>query len=165
MQHCTWLGFHPRAAGGGSRAREETPGRVGELTRMTGLFFFAIWKVFFRATPPNVQHCTWLGFRPRAASGGRRARGETPGRVGEPRRKSGFSFCACTGDMLLFRVVPIQRATLYLVRFPPARRQWRKKSAGGNARESRTLPDSTKRKPRQESGFSLSKKVASCGLF
>ena len=47
---------------------------------MTGLFFFAIWQVFFRANPPNVQHCTWLGFPPRAASGGSRARAETPGR-------------------------------------------------------------------------------------
>ena len=98
---------------------------------------------FFVLCPPNVQHCTWLGFRPRAAGGGRRARAETPGRVGEPRREPGFSFCACTDDMLFFRVVPGQRATLYLVRFPPARRQWRKESAGGNARESRELSRKT----------------------
>ena len=123
VQHCTWLGFRPRAASGGSRARAETPGRVGELTRMTGLFFFAIWQVFFRANPPNVQHCTWLGFRPRARSAGRRVRAETPGRVGEPSFYRGDFFCTINRTILLTDYVPSGR--LLLIWGPVLRRSHR----------------------------------------
>ena len=74
---------------------------------------------------------TWLGFRLRARSAGSRAQAETPGRGG-----AGGSFSLSRRPPPVSS--PSQCATSYLVRFPPARPQCGKQSAGGNARESRS---------------------------
>ena len=116
VRECTWLGSTMCAACGGlstwlntweSRTLPDSMKRK-DLPERVGLFFSYNRKaLFFQIAPTNVQHCTWLGYRPP------RPVGETGGRYhlgeSEPQR-------------LIFRVSSSQCATLYLVRILTAAR-------------------------------------------
>ena len=82
VQHCTWLGSPMCAASGGSstwgntwESRTLPDSTKKSLRRCLGLFLCASRQVLLPGRfQANVQHCTWLGYRPP------RPVGETGGR-------------------------------------------------------------------------------------